>query len=380
MLARFRPNKFWLAVATLVGSTVGIGFYGIPFTFMKAGFGIGLLFFGAIVGLVLISNLLYGEVVLRTHYRHQMVGYVNKYLGPWARRVNQFIFWVSTYGAMVGIIIISGDFLANILSPYLNFSPVAFSTLFLLTAAALVLAGVRTVSRLDFLMMLLFMLIVAVIAVFGARHLTPANYTFGLTDFWFLPFGVILFALNSSGVPLMRQVLGEQERQLKPAIIYGTLIPAGLYLIFTLLVVGISGEVTSPDAISGLKGWLGGNIVLVGSLFGFLTSSTIFFNIATALRESLREDFKIRRHWLWVLALLPPYLLFLSGIRNFIDIIGLVGGVAVSLQLVLLIFLYVKAKKNGERVPEYSIRVPSWALYLMITLFALGAVYTVLVR
>ena len=364
----------------LVGSTVGIGFYGIPFTFMKAGFGISLLFFGAIVGLVLLNNLLYGEVVLRTHYRHQMVGYVNKYLGPWAKRVNLFIFWVSTYGAMIGIIIISGDFLSNILSPYLDFSPVVFSTLFLLLAAALVLAGVRTVSRLDFLMMLLFMLIVAVIAIFGVRHLTPANYTFDLTDFWFLPFGVILFALHSGGVPLMRQVLDEQERRLKPAIIYGTLIPASLYLIFTLLVVGISGEVTSPDAISGLKGWLGGDIVLVGSLFGFLTSTTIFFNIATALRESLREDFRIKRRWLWVLALLPPYLLFLSGIRNFIDIIGLVGGVAVSLQLVLLIFLYVKAKKNGERVPEYSIRVPSWALYLMILFFGLGAVYTVLVK
>ena len=373
--------KFWYAVATLVGSTVGIGFYGIPFTFQKAGLAVGLLFWVAIVGLVLLTNLLYGEVVLRTHFRHQFVGYVNKYLGRWAKRVNLFIFWVSVYGALVGIIIISGDFLSNVLSFYFNFSPVVFSTIFIAVAVLLVAAGLKTVSRFDYFMMILFVLIVALIGIVGARQIGLGNYTFDLTVFWFLPFGVIMFAMNSMpGIPLMREVLSDRERDLKRAITYGTFIPALLYLVFSLLVVGVSGEITSPDAISGLQGFLGTKIVVIGSAFGFLTSTTIFLNLAFALRESLREDFRVRRRWVWVLAMIPPYLLFLSGVRNFIDIIGLVGGVAVSLQVVLLIFLYAKAKRMGERVPEYSIRLPVWSLYLMMLVFALGAVYTVLVR
>lgn len=375
-----RPGKFWYAVATLVGSTVGIGFYGIPFAFAKAGFGVGLLFLAGISVLVLLSNLMYGEVVLRTHQRHQQVGYVNKYLGPWAKRVNLFIFWVSVYGAMIGIIIISGDFLANFLSFYLSFSPLVYSTLFLIVTSLLVLAGLRTVARFDLFMMVFFGIIVVLIGLFGFGQIRWNNYRFNFTDFWFLPFGVILFALNSSGIPLMREMLVGEERNLKRAIIFGTFIPAILYLIFTVLIVGVSGDVTSPNALSGLQGFLGTKIIVIGSIFGFLTSTTIFFNIATALRQSLIEDFKVKRRWFWLFAIIPPYVLFLSGIRNFIDIIGLVGGVAVSLHLILLVLLYSKARQNGDRIPEYSIKVPIWVLYFIIAMFGLGAIYTILIK
>jgi hypothetical protein len=88
----------------------------------------------------------------------------------------------------------------------------------------------------------------------------------------------------------------------------------------------------------------------------------------------------MKARWVWILALTPPYILFLSGIRNFVDIISLVGGVAVSAQLILMIFLYAKAKKEGERIPEYAVRIPNWALYLMMLVFAAGAFYTVIIK
>lgn len=364
-----------------MGSTVGVGFYAMPLTFVKASFGIGLIFMIAVVGLMLLANLLYGEVVLRTNQRHQFVGYVNKYLGKWARRVNLFIFWVAIYGALVGIIIISGGFLSNIFSFYSTFSPAVFSTIFIIVASIMVLAGLKTVSHFDFLMMIVFAVIVGSIIYTGAGRIDWNNYNFELTDFWFLPFGVILFAMNSMpGIPLIREVLVGRERDLKKAVVYGTLIPAILYLLFTIIVVGISGDVTTPDSITGLQVFLGSKIFVIGSIFGFITSSTIFLNLALALRESLVQDFHFKRKWVWLLAMIPPYLLFLSGVRNFIDIIGLVGGVAISLQTVLMIFLYVKAKKNGERIPEYSIRLPRWSLYWIVLIFGLGAAYTVFIK
>jgi tyrosine-specific transport protein len=381
MFDKFRPNKFWYAVAVLVGSTVGVGIYGMPFAFQKAGFGVGLLFLLGVAGLVLLSNLLYGEVVLRTHERHQFVGYVKKYLNPWAQKFNLFLFWVAVYGALVGIIIISGDFLTNILSPYFNLSPFAFSTIFLVAASILVLRGLKTVSKFDFFMMVLLGCIVLLIALLGTKRVDLANYALGVKDFWFLPFGVILFAMNSMpGIPLVREALIGSENKLKKALVAGTIIPAILYLVFTVFVVGVSGDFTSPDAISGLLGFLGPKIVLVGSLFGFLTSSTIFLNLATSLKESLRQDFHFKHWWAWLLAILPPYLLFLSGIRNFIDIIGLVGGVAISLEAILLVFVYISAKRNGDRIPEYSIRLPRPVLYLMMLIFAAGAAYTLFIK
>lgn len=374
-------NKLWYAVATLVGSTVGVGIYGIPFAFQKAGFGIGLLFLIAVGGLILLSNLLYGEVILRTHERHQLIGYTNKYLGVWARKINLFTFMLGAYGGLIGIIIVGGGFLANVFSFFMRLSPASWSAIFVLAASIFIFRGLRTVSRIDFLMMLFFAAVILLIGLFGIKSTSLSNYVLAVNDFWFLPFGIIMFALSSKpGIPLVREVLAGTEEKFKKAIIYGTAVPAAFYLVFTLVVVGISGDATSPDAISGLSGFLGNKIIFIGSLLGFLTSFSIFLNLGTALKESLQQDFYFSRRWGWLLTVIPPYVLFLSGVRNFIDIIGLVGGVAVSIEMVILIFLYAKTRKNGDRVPEYSIRIPAPLLYLMMLLFAAAAVYTVIIK
>lgn len=374
-----RPSPFWYAVALLVASTVGIGFFGIPYAFAQAGTGFGFFFLIGLTGLVLVTNLLYGEIILRTHERHQFVGYVRTYLGKWARIFNLFTFWVSVYGACIGILIINGEFLAKIIGFFGGAtSPIVLSMLFILAAVGLVYAGLKTVSHVDFFVMALSIAIVVLIALFGLPHIMKHNFAFGGAMSWFLPFGIILFALNGvQGIPLVREALVGREHHYRRAIIVGTLIPAALYAVFALTVVGVSGGATTPEAISGLLPSLGKGIVVIGSLFGFLTSSTIFLSIVTAFRTSLREDFRLRRRGDFFLPLLPALVLFLAGVRNFIAILSLVGGVAVSIDAILLIFVYAKAKEKGDRIPEYSLAIPRPALYGMILLFALGAVYTI---
>lgn len=373
-------KKFWFATATLIASTVGVGYYGLPFAISKAGLTAGLFFFILVTALMLLGNLLFGEVILRTHRRHQLVGYVNKYLGAWARKINLFVFWVAIYGGMIAIIIISGDFLANFLVYFIDLSPAVFSTIFLISITIVANLGLKFVSKLDLFVFSVIGVIVIFILTAGVNHINFDNFSFTISDYWFLPFGVILFSLSQSGLPLLREVLAGEEKKMRKAIILGTLLPATFYLVFALLVIGISGDITSPDAISGLQAFLGPVAVIIGSILGFITATTIFLNMATSLRESLEEDFKMKARWVWILALTPPYILFLSGIRNFVDIISLVGGVAVSAQLILMIFLYAKAKKEGERIPEYAVRIPNWALYLMMLVFAAGAFYTVIIK
>ena len=96
----------------------------------------------------------------------------------------------------------------------------------------------------------------------------------------------------------------------------------------------------------------------------------------TAFRTSLREDFKLRRKGDFLLPLVPPFVLFLLGVRNFIEILSLVGGIAVSIDMILLLLIYAKAKNHGNRIPEYSVNIPKPVLYGIMLLFALGAIYT----
>ncbi len=374
-----RPSTTWYAVALLVASTVGIGFYGIPYTFAKAGTGIGVFFLLGVTALVLISNLLYGEVVLRTHERHQFVGYVNAYLGPWARLVNLFTFWVSLWGAIVGIMLLSGKFISEVMSyAGAQINPKIIGVLVLAIVTTFVFRGLKMIAHMDFVVMILASLIVGMIIVFGTPHMVSGNFAFASKTAWFLPFGVILFSLNGvQGVPLVREVLIGKEHWYRRALVIGTLIPALLYLVFTMVVVGVTGPMTSPEAIPGLAGILGGGVIILGSLFGALTSGTILLSILTSFRESLKEDFHLRRRWHMMALLLPPLLLFLFGGLNFVRVISLVGGIAVSIDMILLIMIYAQAKQKGTRIPEYTLSLPKIILYSMMVLFALGALYTV---
>ena len=125
---------------------------------------------------------------------------------------------------------------------------------------------------------------------------------------------------------------------------------------------------------------MGGRIIFLGSLFGVLAVSTSYLMLGTALLEIFHLDYGLGRKLSWLLVILPPLALFLGGLRNFIDVISLAGAVGVGLEAFVLIFLYMKAKTHGDRIPEYSLNVPAWFLYLIALIFIGGMGYTLLTR
>ena len=226
-----RKNNFWFAVATLVGSTVGVGVFGMPLVFAKAGIIPGILFLIGLTVVVVIVNLLFGEVVLRTQDIHALSGYANKYLDRISKKVLYFAYILGIYGALLSYIIISGVFASNFLPINFNSGQVIWSSLFFIIAAIIVFRGIKTVSRFDFFMLLFLVVIVATLASLGIGRIDLSNYILLTREFWFLPFGVTLFALSGlSAVPLLRQAIGERGYKVKKAILFGTLIPAVIRL------------------------------------------------------------------------------------------------------------------------------------------------------
>lgn len=369
----------WYAVALLIASTVGIGFFGLPYAFAQAGVGVGMMFLVGLTCIVMISNLIYGEIVLRTHTRHEFVGYVRLYLGPWARYINLCNFWVSMYGAFIGVLILNGTFLSHVLHAFgWDVAPAILSTVFLTIVAIMVYGGLKTVSHVDFFLTAAVCVIIGMTTLYALPHVHFGNYVVSTGFAWFLPFGVILFSLNGlQSVPLVRETLAGHEHQYRKALVIGTLLPSIIYAMFALTVVGVVGVSVSPEAIPSLAEKLGSGVAVLVSALGFLTSSTIFMNILNVFRASLAEDLRIRKRWAFLVILLPGFILFLLGVRNYIQIIGLVGGVAVSIDSILLLLMYVRAKSRGTRIPEYSLRLPLGVIYLMIGLFLLGAIYTI---
>jgi len=67
-------------------------------------------------------------------------------------------------------------------------------------------------------------------------------------------------------------------------------------------------------------------------------------------------------------------LIFLFGVRDFINIIGLAGSLSIGLLSIIFILIYGKVKKLGHRIPEYSLNFPRWFWYLAMLLFSIGVV------
>ncbi len=377
MLFNENQKSFLYSISILIGTVVGVGVFGIPFSFAKSGFLIGFLFLIFVGALSLIINLIFGEIVLRTKGIHQFTGYVKIYLGQTMKIVASFAWFLSIYGALLAYIIISGSFLFNIFISQFYATTFFYSILFFFFVSLAILAGLRILAKFELFMVIFFAVLVVLILILGIPKIEVDNLTSLFNkEFWFLPYGVLLFAYAGfSAIPTQKEIIKNNNSILKKSILFGSLIPLILYFLFAVSIVGISGETTSPDVVSGLTDFFDYRLILAISLFGFLAVTTSFLALGFALTETLRFDYGLKRFYSWILTVFVPFILFLFGARNFIEVISLVGSVAIGIEGIILIAIYIKAKKTGQREPEYSLNLSPWVLYGAAILFAIGGFY-----
>lgn len=371
-------KNFFYATATLIGTIVGAGMFGIPYVVARSGFLVGAIFLLVLTVVSLLIHLIYGEIVCRTQEKYRLVGYAGYYLGKAGKIIITFSLLFGLYGALLVYIIISGEFLSTIFSPILGGSSFIYSLIFFVIGVLVVFKGLILIERLELVMTLFLFLIVFLIFFTGLPHLNIANLKTIDLKYFFLPYGVILWALaGSSAIPEIKEALNADGKKYKKIIVWGTIIPAILYCLFMFIVVGITGIGTTPEAIQGLIGSLGNGIIILGAIFGTLAAMTSFFVLGLCLKKIFWYDYKINKILSWFLVCLIPLAGFLLGLRQFIPIIGFLGVVLGAIDGTLLVLIYKKAKKLGDREPEYSLKIPGIITYALIGIFILGLIYQV---
>ena len=368
-------NKTFQAVATLVGTTIGAGIFGLPYAIAKIGFVPGVIYLLTLGFLTLLLNLVYGEVILRTSGDRQLTGYASVYLGKWGRSIALITLLLTVYGALLAYFIKIGHFLSFLFGFGL---PVYWSFAFLTVASLALFFGLRAVSLVEGILVLLLLGLIVLLGVVGMGKIEFANFSGFFPQFLFLPYGVILFALSGASViPEMEEILREEHQNLKRAIIIGTLIPLFFYLLFITLVVGVCGNLTSDDAILGLALLLPSWVADLGAILGILTMGTSFLTLGFVLREVYFRDFAIPKFFSWLLVCLGPPVLYFLGAKNFIEIIGATGSLMGGLTGVLICLMFLRAKKMGKRKPAYVLSLPKFFVYFLVGVFLLGIVWQV---
>ena len=122
-------NTFIKSTAILIGTTIGAGIFGVPYAIAQIGFIPGLVYLLVIGGLMILLNLMYGEIVLRTLGDHQLTCYSQIYFGKKGKTIAALVMLVGLYGALLAYLIQIGVFAYGLLgvgSPWI-WSMVFFS-------------------------------------------------------------------------------------------------------------------------------------------------------------------------------------------------------------------------------------------------------------
>ncbi|MFA6296542.1 MAG: aromatic amino acid transport family protein [Patescibacteria group bacterium] len=370
--------NFFSAVAMLVGTVIGVGMFGIPYVISKVGFGVGFLYLLILGIMVTITTLAFGEIILRTKGHHQMTGYAKKYAGIWGQRTVAFSLIFGVFGATLAYTIGIGNFLAIVFKPYFGGTPFLYSLIFYILASIALLFGMRVIEKLENLMVFLLLLIVGFVIIIGVREISLTNFIGLGIGSLFLPYGVILFSYEgASTIPGMVDLLAKNKRRLKIAIIFGMIIAFLVYLFFSFVIVGISGDQTSEEAIVGVSKILGRKIVVAGAILGILAVATSFFSLGMTMKDMFQFDYKIKNIWAWVITVTIPLIIFVLGARSFIAVIEIVGTVTGGLQGIMILRMFLKAKKIGQLKPAYSLRLPKFLIYILYIIFGGGIVYQI---
>ncbi len=375
----FLHKEFYLATATLIGTIIGAGMFGIPYVFSQSGFVVGIGFLLFLAFMVTIFHLYYGEIVLRTSSQHRIVGYAEKYLGQSGKIIAGFSTIFSFNAGLLVYILLGGEFLYTLFGGQFGGTPFLYSIGFFIFGAFFIFRGLKFVSKGEFFLTILLLLAIFLISFRSLSYFDWSNFAMASKNFFFLPYGVILFALGGApAIPELQGILSREKKKMKKVIIFGTLIPAIIYAIFAFAIVGVTGQATSPEALDGLNKVVGHGIVTLGAFIGVLALATSFLVIGLNLKETYQYDYKISHFTAWVLALFVPFVLFLMGFQDFIFIISIVGAFGSAVDGTLVVAMHQRAKKVGDRKPEFSMNHPKWLSFGIAGIFILGAIIEII--
>ncbi len=362
------------AIAVLVGTIIGAGVLGIPYVIAQSGFLLGTLMIIFLGFAVLMINLFIGEITLRTKGTHQLTGYAEKYLGKNGKRLMTITMILGTYGALIAYIIGEGETLAAIF----NGSPFLFSLMFFAIMSFIVFIGLKMIKKIELILSLIVLTIIIIISLVSFNQINLANLATINFSKIFLPYGVILFAfLGAAAIPEMKVVLQKKKKDLKKAIIIGSLIPLIAYFIFAAITIGVTGTQTTEIATIGLGKVLGQNMVLFGNIFAIFAMATSFLTLGLALKWMFHYDYNLNKTLAWALTCIIPLTAFLLGIKSFIKTIGITGAIAGGLEGLLIIGMFMKARRKGDRKPEYQLKRNLFIAILLGLVFIGGIIYTI---
>jgi tyrosine-specific transport protein len=372
-------KNYILAVATLIGTIIGVGLFALPFIINNSGVIPLIIFMVVLAATQCFLHLLFAEVVLSTKDKHRLPGFVEKYIGKKSKRLTFVIEVIGAYGSALAYIVVGGLFLNQLIGPYLGGSIFIYSTVLFIFASLITFFDIKMIAGTELVLTSFLVIAIGLIIWRGFSHIEVANYHLVVWKNIFLPYGPIFFAVGGgAAIPEICRLLAYEKSKIRSAIISGTFISAALMLIFVLVILGITGAKTSPDTLAGLSSVLNDGVIVFSLIFGLLAIITSYIVTNQSTEEIFEWDFKFNNKLAWFLACFIPYFLFLLGWTNLIKIVSFTGAVVGGLSGIILIWLVFKVKAKPDQVSIIKNKLTKPLAYFLSLMFLLGLIYEIL--
>ncbi len=377
--------NYFAASTILAGTILGAGMFSLPFVFINAGSFLFVIFLILVTAICTVTHLTYGESLLRTEGEHRFIGMAEIYLGHWAKTLITITTFISIGGCLLAYLILGGQFLQNF-SQIIHYplNQTQSVLLFWIIGSLGALPGIKFIGKGETISLILIVMLIAVFFVLGIPQLNLAHVPLINVSQLLLPYGVLLFALSgASAVPeiysyFQKKSLTPKDINFKKPIIWGSVIPALLYLIFCLGAIGLLGaQNISVDLVPQLIS-INPLLGIVTDLLGILLILTSYFILSLNFKNSLFFDLHIKQWVAWLIAIFLPLILYQLGAHDFIKVISFLGAVVLGIESLITFLIHKKAQTNGATQPPFVLKIPNVLRFILVALLILGAALEVL--
>lgn len=354
--------NFLREAGVVAATTIGAGMFGLPYVFLKSGWVAGLFYLFVLSFIVAGAHVLYWKSLAAANKKRLLLGMVRDFLGQFWYKVAVFAVITGLMLALVIYLILGNSFI-RLFWPSVGGN---FGLLLFWFASIIPLFFEKRIIALELAGVFLMAGIIFIVFLTAPQFVPQVSVPKIDLDNFFLPFGVVLFSLAgwTAIEPLFREKSSGGYIP-KKSFLAGTFFAAALYAVFVLGIFNSSFDIT-PDAISGLAGFPFWKLASLGIL-GIFALWTSYIPIGLEIKNSLVRDLGWKPFYGLSLVILLPLMLVLLGLSDFLKVIGLAGGVFLSLQYILIILV-------GKRV--LGLHGAEKIFYnLIIVAFILAAVY-----
>src|SRR5258706_936987 len=145
-------------ISTLSGSIIGVGFLSLPYTALKIGIWPMLFYFMVLTGLIVSLHVIFGQICLKTSDYKRFPGFVGFHLGKFAKIISLILMILGSFGVLLIYLIVGGQFLTTMASPFFGGNMLFYVFLYFSVGSLLIYFGIKTISRIEFLVLVLLLI------------------------------------------------------------------------------------------------------------------------------------------------------------------------------------------------------------------------------